>query len=107
MPQSLVILTGASRGLGAAMADQLLNAGTVMLCLSRGRHPTLATRAAASQAQLEEWPRDLADSITVADEVVRCPRRFAVGGSRVRSTREGDRTDEEALHRGTDHWLSA
>jgi NAD(P)-dependent dehydrogenase (short-subunit alcohol dehydrogenase family) len=76
MSQSLVILTGASRGLGAAMAEQLLNAGTVMLCLSRGRHPTLATRAAASQAQLEEWPRDLADSITVADGVEAWLRQF-------------------------------
>ncbi len=69
MSQRLVILTGASRGLGAAMAEQLLNADTVMLCLSRGRHPTLSARAAAVTAQLEEWPRDLADSIDVADEV--------------------------------------
>jgi benzil reductase ((S)-benzoin forming) len=69
MPQRLVILTGASRGLGAAMAEQLLNADTVMLCLSRGRHPTLAASAAAVNATLEEWQRDLTDSITVADEV--------------------------------------
>ena len=69
MSQRLVILTGASRGLGAAMAEQLLTTGTVMLCLSRGRHPTLAAHAAAVDAQLEEWPRDLAHSIAVADEV--------------------------------------
>lgn len=69
MPQRLVILTGASRGLGAAMAEQLLHPDTVMLCLSRGRHPTLATRAAAARAQFEEWPRDLAHSVAVADEV--------------------------------------
>jgi len=69
MSQRLVILTGASRGLGAAMAEQLLSVGTVMLCLSRGRHPTLAARAAAAQVQLEEWPRDLTESIAVADEV--------------------------------------
>lgn len=69
MPHRLVILTGASRGLGAALAEQLLAPGTVMLCLSRGRHPTLAQRAAAAQVQLEEWPRDLTLSVTVADEV--------------------------------------
>jgi len=38
---------------------------------------------------------------------VRCPRGFVAGSSRVRSTRDGDRTDEEAIHRGTDHWLPA
>ncbi len=76
MPQRLVILTGASRGLGAALAEQLLTASTVMLCLSRGRHPTLAARASAAQAQLEEWPRDLADSVTVTDEVEAWLRTF-------------------------------
>ena len=38
---------------------------------------------------------------------VRCPRRFVAGRFRVRSTRDGDRTDEEAIQRGTDHWLPA
>lgn len=38
---------------------------------------------------------------------VRCPRGFVADSSRVRSTRDGDRTDEEAIHRGTDHWLPA
>jgi NAD(P)-dependent dehydrogenase (short-subunit alcohol dehydrogenase family) len=76
MSQRLVILTGASRGLGAALAEQLLTPGTVMLCLSRGRHPTLAARAAAVQVRLEEWPRDLADSVTVADEVEAWLRTF-------------------------------
>jgi integrase len=38
---------------------------------------------------------------------LRCPRGFVASSSRVRSTRRGDRTDEEALHRRTDHWLPA
>ncbi len=76
MPQRLVILTGASRGLGAAMAEQLLDADTVMLCLSRNRHPTLATRAATVQAALEEWPRDLAHGVAVTDEVEAWLRTF-------------------------------
>lgn len=80
MPERLVILTGASRGLGAALAEQLLTADTALLCLSRGRHPTLAQRASAAQIRLEEWPRDLADSVAVADEVEQWLRGF--GASR-------------------------
>ncbi len=76
MNHRLVILTGASRGLGAALAEQLLQPGTVMLCLSRQTHPALAQQAAQAQVQLEEWPRDLSDSLAVADEVERWLRAF-------------------------------
>ncbi len=41
------------------------------------------------------------------EDKVRCPRGLVARRSRVRSTRDGDRTDEEAIHRGTDHWLPA
>lgn len=76
MSTRLIIITGASRGLGAALAEQLLQPGVVMLGLSRQRHPTLAQEAARLGAQLEEWPRDLADSVAVADEVERWLRGF-------------------------------
>lgn len=76
MAHRLVILTGASRGLGAALAEQLLAPGTVMLCLSRSRHPTLTDLASEAQVQLEEWPRDLANSAAVADEVEQWLRGF-------------------------------
>jgi NAD(P)-dependent dehydrogenase (short-subunit alcohol dehydrogenase family) len=64
------------------LAEQLLAPRTALLCLSRGRHPTLATRASAAQVQLEEWPRDLVNSLAVADEVEQWlstfdPQRFA------------------------------
>lgn len=75
MPSRLVILTGASRGLGAALAEQLLAPDTVLLCLSRGQHPTLAALAAAAGASLDQWPCDLADSVAVADEVEAWLRR--------------------------------
>ena len=39
--------------------------------------------------------------------ILRCPRVFVACNSRVRSARDGDRTDDEAIHRGTDHWLPA
>lgn len=40
-PQDLTILTGASRGMGLAMARQLLGPGRVLLCLSRHVNPEL------------------------------------------------------------------
>ena len=76
MSTRLIIITGASRGLGAALAEQLLEPGGVMLCLSRQRHPTLAQLAASMNAELEQWPRDLADSVAVADEFEQWLRGF-------------------------------
>ncbi|MGE0332086.1 MAG: SDR family NAD(P)-dependent oxidoreductase [Ramlibacter sp.] len=58
--QHLTILTGASRGMGLAMAQQLLAAGHRLLCLSRN-----ANRALAS-ASCEQWAVDLADPAPVA-----------------------------------------
>ncbi|MGZ9060182.1 MAG: hypothetical protein ACXW14_13175 [Burkholderiaceae bacterium] len=43
----------------------------------------------------------------VSPETLRCPRGFVARSFRVRSTRDGDRNDEEAIQRGTDHWLPA
>ncbi len=60
MSTSLFILTGASRGLGAAMAEQLLAPDHRLLCLSRQTSDTLAAKAAAVGAGLEQWPIDLA-----------------------------------------------
>ena len=62
----LVILTGASRGLGAAMASQLLAPDTTLLCISRGRHQTLASEAARHGAPLVEWQHDLGEPAVVA-----------------------------------------
>lgn len=62
----LTILTGASRGLGAAMAEQLLQPDRVLLGLSRHTSAALAARAEASGTTLHQWPVDLADAATVA-----------------------------------------
>jgi NAD(P)-dependent dehydrogenase (short-subunit alcohol dehydrogenase family) len=56
--QHLFIVTGASRGLGRAMAVQLLQPGHVVLGLSRQTPP--------APAGLEQWPCDLADPVPVA-----------------------------------------
>lgn len=58
----LFVLTGASRGMGLAMARQLLQAEHTLLCISRHASTDLAARARAKGATLEQWPLDLAHS---------------------------------------------
>jgi len=55
----LFILTGASRGMGAAIARQLLAADTHLLTLSRHPEPALGDAARAAGAVLEQWALDL------------------------------------------------
>jgi benzil reductase ((S)-benzoin forming) len=59
MSQHLTILTGASRGMGLAMAEQLLDAGHDLLCISRGHNDALGLRAGAKGLRCEQWPKDL------------------------------------------------
>lgn len=65
-PRSLVILTGASRGLGAAMAEQLLTANASLLTISRHPNPMLEAFAAAADAPLQQWSINLADGASAA-----------------------------------------
>jgi NAD(P)-dependent dehydrogenase (short-subunit alcohol dehydrogenase family) len=62
----LTILTGASRGMGLAMAQQLLAAGHDLLCISRKTNDALADEAARSGSHCEQWPQDLARAETAA-----------------------------------------
>ena len=57
-PQNLFIVTGASRGLGRAIAEQLLRPGHVVLGISR--------HAPAAPPGLEQWTCDLVDPLPVA-----------------------------------------
>ena len=57
-PQHLFIVTGASRGLGRAIAEQLLQPGHAVLGISR--------QAPAAPPGLEQWACDLADALPVA-----------------------------------------
>ena len=59
MDQHLYIISGASRGLGRAMAEQLAASGATVLGLSRQ----------APSAGFEQWPCDLADSVPVAERL--------------------------------------
>jgi NAD(P)-dependent dehydrogenase (short-subunit alcohol dehydrogenase family) len=62
MTEHLYILTGASRGMGLAMAQQLLTPGNTLLCISRNASPRLATSAQESGQALMQWTHDLADT---------------------------------------------
>jgi benzil reductase ((S)-benzoin forming) len=66
MTQQLFVLTGASRGMGAAIAEQLLGSENVLLCISRGRSDELEAQAREAQASCEQWSADLADPVPVA-----------------------------------------
>jgi benzil reductase ((S)-benzoin forming) len=60
MTQHLTIITGASRGMGLAMAEQLIDAGHDLLCMSRKHSDSLGQRATAKGVRCEQWPQDLA-----------------------------------------------
>lgn len=61
--EHLYLLTGASRGLGLAMAEQLLAPGHTLLCIARSAQPALAAPAGGT---LEQWPQDLAQPVAAA-----------------------------------------
>jgi len=62
-PLIKAIVTGHTRGLGAALAEQLLSRGILVLGLSRARNPALAARFVE---RLDEVVLDLADNQSVA-----------------------------------------
>lgn len=65
-PQHLVILTGATRGLGQAMARQLLTPDRRLLCISRHTDPELDELERLRGASLEQWSQDLAEASEAA-----------------------------------------
>jgi len=66
MTTTLTILTGASRGMGLAMARQLLLPGHTLLTLSRTPNHSLSADASAAGATLVQWSVDLAEASAVA-----------------------------------------
>lgn len=59
MAKRLYILTGSSRGMGAAIAEQLVAPDHVMLCIARRVNPALG-------AEVRQWTMDLAEPAPVA-----------------------------------------
>lgn len=62
----ITILTGASRGMGLAMAQQQLSPDRLLLCLSRRTNAELQAQADALGAPLLQWPVDLTEAEPVA-----------------------------------------
>jgi benzil reductase ((S)-benzoin forming) len=73
----LFILTGASRGLGRAMASQLLAADVRLLTIERTPDASLQDEARAAGAQLEQWALDVAHDVGVAARLETWLRRRA------------------------------
>jgi len=69
MSQHLYILTGASRGMGLALAEQLLQNGHALLCISRHANPDLASAALQAGVPLTQWTHDLADGLGASDRL--------------------------------------
>ncbi len=82
-PQTLHIVTGSSRGLGAALVAQLLQPGHSVLGIARHSNPALQARADASGATLLQWQADLADPQPVATRLADWLR--GVDGAALRS----------------------
>lgn len=78
MTERLTVLTGHSRGLGAAIAARLLREpGHQVVGLSRRANDALAARAAEHGATLAQWPVDLAQPLPVAQRLRDWLRGFA------------------------------
>jgi benzil reductase ((S)-benzoin forming) len=67
--QHLTILTGASRGMGLAMAEQLLTPDALLLCISRQTNADLAEQARRASATLLQWPVDLSNGAAAAAQL--------------------------------------
>src|SRR5574337_155359 len=68
MTQQLFILTGASRGMGLAMARQLLQPGHTLVCMARHTQPELAAGAPTGTV-LEQWTVDLSQAVQAAQRL--------------------------------------
>jgi benzil reductase ((S)-benzoin forming) len=66
MSTNLYILTGASRGLGYAMAHRLIEPYNELLCISRRSSEALAVQALSAGSVLTQWSADLYDANEVA-----------------------------------------
>ena len=69
MTHHLTIITGSSRGLGAALVAQRLLPGHTVLGIARQTNAVLQAQADAAGVPLTQWPLDLADSAAAANQL--------------------------------------
>jgi len=67
--ERLYIVTGHSRGLGAALTAALLRPGHRVIGISRRIHESLGQEAAKAGATLDQWSADLAEPLPVAQRL--------------------------------------
>ncbi len=65
----LTLITGASRGVGAALVAQLIAPGQRILGIARGHNADLQARADAAGVVLSQWSADLAEPLAVAQRL--------------------------------------
>jgi benzil reductase ((S)-benzoin forming) len=70
-PRHLTLLTGGSRGMGRAMARQLLDPQRLLLCIARHTDDDLTHAAMAQGTHLEQWAQDLSDTTETAERLAR------------------------------------
>lgn len=68
-PSHLFVLTGASRGMGLAMAHQLLAPLHHVVCVSRQHNAALHAAAHAQGSRLAQWTTDLGDPLAAATQL--------------------------------------
>ena len=69
MSEHLFIVTGASRGLGAAVVERLAVHGHVVLGIARRNDPAQVERARSRRGRVEQWNADLAAPAEVAERL--------------------------------------
>lgn len=69
MSSHLYILTGSSRGMGLAMAEQLLGPNHRLLCIARNPNEALSVQAQKLNCPIEQWAQDLEHSTQAAERL--------------------------------------
>jgi NAD(P)-dependent dehydrogenase (short-subunit alcohol dehydrogenase family) len=108
MARHLTIVTGASRGMGQAIAAQLIEAGHEVLGISRKTSPALKceqwpqdlARASVAAARLETWLEGLGsqdwESVTLINNAALLPKVAPLGGIGLEELSDAIRVDLEA-----------
>jgi benzil reductase ((S)-benzoin forming) len=69
MQKHLFILTGGSRGMGLAIAHQLLHPDHELICISRHANEALAAQAKTDDVTLSQWTQDLSDGSSASERL--------------------------------------
>ncbi len=78
---SLFILTGASRGLGAALVQALMQPGNRLICVARGDNAELRAQAAAAGVTLDWHQVDLSDAYAAEAWMTKTLAAFPTGSA--------------------------